>query len=96
MTNLLGKKTNKKIVMIFLYLYINMNNNPKTYLFEIIDYLKTNPIKLVHLIDFLNKDNERKTVITDTNDYEYLTQLLKNHRVKPLTSPQDLWYIKSG
>ena len=57
-------------------------NNPKACLSEIINYLHTKPLKFIQLIDFLNKDNERKTVIADTNDIDYLYQTIRNHRIK--------------
>ena len=56
--------------------------NPKIKLNELINYLRVNPVKFIWLIDFLNKTNDKKTVIADTNDIDYLTQIIRNHRIK--------------
>jgi hypothetical protein len=59
-----------------------LGNNPKARLNEIINHLQKNPSKFIQLIDFINKDNESKTVIADTNDIDYLAQIIRNHRIK--------------
>lgn len=58
------------------------DNNPKSCLTEILNYLQINPLKSVRLIDFINSGNEKKTVIADTNDIDYLGQLIRNHKIK--------------
>ena len=57
-------------------------NNSKIKLKEIINHLRLNPLKFQRVIDFVNKNNEKKTVIADTNDIDYLTQIIKNNRIK--------------
>jgi len=64
------------------------NNNPKARLNEIIRHLQTNPLKLVQLIDFIKRDNERKTVIADIHDIDYLTQIIRSHRIKIISLAQ--------
>lgn len=60
-------------------------NNPKTRLNEIINLLRLNPLKFQQVIDFVNKNNEKKTVVADTNDIDYLTQIIRNSRIKVIT-----------
>ena len=57
-------------------------NNPKIKLNEIINHLRANPLKFITLIDFLKNDNERKTIIADTNDIDYLNQVIRDYRIK--------------
>jgi len=57
-------------------------NNPKVRLNEVINHLQANPLKFIHLTDFLNEDCNKKTVIADTNDIDYLIQTIRNHRIK--------------
>ena len=63
-------------------------NNPKVRLSEIINHLQKNPLKFIQLIDFINKDNERKTIIADTNDIDYLIPIIRNHRIKIISLAQ--------
>lgn len=57
-------------------------NNPKVRLSEIINHLQKNPLKFIQLIDFINKNNERKTIIADTNDIDYLIPIIRNSKIK--------------
>ena len=54
-------------------------NNPKTRLSEIINHIQKNTLKFIQLIDFINKGNERKTIIADTNDIDYLIPINFNY-----------------
>ncbi len=45
--------------------------NPKERLNDIINHLKANPLKSIQVIDFLKKNNEKKTIIADINDIDY-------------------------
>ncbi len=63
-------------------------NNPKARLNEIINHLQKNPLKFIQLIDFLKENTERKTVLSDTNDIDYLTQIIRNHRIKIISLAQ--------
>jgi hypothetical protein len=62
--------------------------NSKVRLNEIINYLQTNPLKFSKLINFLNIDKERKTIIADINDIDFLNQLIRNHRIKIISFAQ--------
>lgn len=57
-------------------------NNPKTRLSEIINHIQKNPLKYIQLVDFINKGNERRTIIADTNDIDYLIPIIRNNRIK--------------
>ncbi|MFA6923845.1 MAG: hypothetical protein WC223_06265 [Bacteroidales bacterium] len=57
-------------------------NNPKTILSEILNYLQTKQLKFIYFKDFLNKITERETIIADTNDIDFLTQIIRNKRIK--------------
>lgn len=57
-------------------------NNPKIRLNEIINHIQKNRLKFIQLVDFVNKDNKRKTIITDTNDIDYLTTIISDYRIK--------------
>ena len=63
-------------------------NSPKTRLNEIISHLQSNPLKFLQMIDFLNRGTEKKTVIADTNDIDYLIQKIRNRRVKVISLAQ--------
>lgn len=49
------------------------DNNPKECLLEIIRLLQITPLKFNQLIGFVNKDNNRKSIIADINDIDCLT-----------------------
>jgi hypothetical protein len=57
-------------------------NNPKTRLSEIINHIQQNPLKFLQLIDFINRNSERKTIIADTNDIDYLLPIIRNPKIK--------------
>lgn len=57
-------------------------NIPKVRLNEIINHLQKNPLKFIQLIDFIKKDTERKTIISDVNDIDYLISIIRNNRIK--------------
>jgi hypothetical protein len=61
------------------------DNNPKIKLNKIINYLQANPLKFIQLLDCFTKYNERKTVIADINDIDYLMRLIDNHKIQVLT-----------
>lgn len=63
-------------------------NNSKVRLSEIINHLQKNPLKFIQLIDFINKGNERKTIIADTNDIDYLIPIIRNHQIKIISLAQ--------
>lgn len=61
------------------------DNNPKACLTEILNYLQINLIKSVQLIDLINSGNGKKTIIADTNDIDYLGQLIRNRKIKVIS-----------
>lgn len=64
--------------------YLN-ENNPKTALFDLLQFIKEYQPKQHVLADFLNKIERRTIAISDNNDLDFLKKLIKNRKVEIIT-----------
>src|ERR1017187_6508739 len=59
--------------------------NPKSNLIEIFEHLKRANTKSKRLINLLNSSSDKKTIITETNDIDYLVKEANNNKLKIIT-----------
>jgi len=64
------------------------DNNPKEALVKIVIYLKTNLLKLKRLLELSQSDNQKKIIVIDTNDINYLQPKIRNNRIALLSFVQ--------
>jgi len=58
------------------------DNNPKTDLQNLLDFIKENQPKQKALLNYLNRSNKRVIAVSDNNDLDFIRQKITNRKVK--------------